>query len=124
MKTESPAVTTADVVGVALLLVAAAAVTLTRCLLIPAAALLLALAGWGRRPAPQPAHRPAPPPPPALVPCPLALLAAEVEAGLAGVTVAQLRRRSRAAGLPRSLSHRGRRDALLAALAGADVALI
>ena len=43
MKTESPAVTTADMVGVALLLVAAAAVTLTRCLLIPAAALLLAM---------------------------------------------------------------------------------
>jgi hypothetical protein len=36
------------------------------------------------------------------------LLAAEVEAGLAGVTVAELRRR----------------DALLAALAGAEVALI
>jgi hypothetical protein len=103
MKTESPAVTTADVVGVAL---------------------LLALAGWGRRPAPQPANRPAPPPPSALVPCPLALLAAEVEAALVGLTVAELRRRARAAGLPRSLSHRGRREALLAALAGVEVALI
>ncbi len=58
------------------------------------------------------------------MPCPLALLAAEVEAGLAGVTVAQLRRRARAAGLPRSLSHRGRREALLAALAGVEVAMV
>ena len=58
------------------------------------------------------------------MPCPLALLAAEVEAALVGLTVAELRRCARAAGLPRRLSHRGRREALLAALAGAEVAMV
>jgi hypothetical protein len=39
------------------------------------------------------------------------------------LTVAQLRHRARAAGLPRTLAHRGRREALLAALAGVELAL-
>lgn len=110
----------ADALLSALVLLAVAAEAVLRGLLIPLAALLLALAGWGcpaRRPAPQSAAAPRPP-----APHPLALLA--TEAGLAASPVADLRRRARAAGLPRSLSRSGRREALLQALAGAEVALI
>ena len=38
--------------------------------------------------------------------------------------MAQLRTLARAAGLPRTLTHRGRRAALLQALAGVDVAMV
>jgi hypothetical protein len=120
----------ADALLSALVLLAVAAEAVLRGLLIPAAALLLAVAGWGcpaRRPAPQSAPRPAaplPPAPPAVAPAPHPLALLATEASLAAATVADLRRRARAAGLPRPLAHRGRRDALLQALAGAEVALI
>lgn len=110
--------TTTDGAVLALaVLLAAAAETLIRDLLIPLIALALALLGaCPAAPAAAPRCRP-----------PLdhwAQLAARGEAELSPLTVAQLRARARAAGLPRSLSHRGRRAALLQALAGAEVALI
>lgn len=54
----------------------------------------------------------------------LAQLASEVAATLQPLTVKQLWAQARAAGLPRSLSRTGRRDALLSALSGLEVALI
>lgn len=97
--------------------------TLARLLLVPAVALLLTLAGWRPAPraaAPQPVAPPAPlPQRPAVV---LACAAAPVAIAappLEGLTVAQLRKLARAAGLPRALSHSGRRADLLAALAPA-----
>jgi hypothetical protein len=84
-------------------------------------AALVALQQCCRRETPQPASAPtaptAPPPPP--TPHPLAALSL-APAG----TVAQLRHRARAAGLPPTLARSGRRDALLSALAGLEVALI
>lgn len=99
--------------------------TVARLLLVPALALLLTLAGWRPAPrsaAPQPqpvapaAAEPLPPAPAVLLACapePVAIAAPPLE----GLTVAQLRKLARAAGLPRSLSHAGRRAQLLAALA-------
>lgn len=77
-------------------------------------ALLLTVAGW--RPTPRKAAPPAP-----LV-HPIALLAGTAVDALQPQTVAQLRRHARSAGLPRALSRNGRRDALLQALAGLEVA--
>jgi hypothetical protein len=104
------------------LLLLAAVVTLEAFAVLLAAlvAVLLTLARW--RPAP-PETAPAPPPapaPPAVNP--LQLVADAAVEALEPCTVAQLRHRARAAGLPRCLSHRGRRDALLEALAGLEVA--
>ncbi|MEB3362174.1 MAG: hypothetical protein VKI42_08645 [Synechococcaceae cyanobacterium] len=65
--------------------------------------------------------RPASPSPTAT---PLAAAAALVASELETSTVAELRRQARAAGLPRSLSRSGRRDALLSTLAGLEVAMI
>jgi hypothetical protein len=64
----------------------------------------------------------APPSPPAPTVHPLQPVAESVIEDLAPLTVAQLRRRARDAGLPRCLSRGGRRDALLEALAGLEVA--
>lgn len=91
--------------------------TVARLLLIPAAALLLLALGWRpatRAAAPQP--QPVAPASAVVMACsagPVAIAAPRLE----GLTVAQLRRLARAAGLPRSLSHSGRRAQLLAALA-------
>jgi len=63
---------------------------------------------------------PAPAPQPTVHP--LQPVAESVIEALAPLTVAQLRRRARDAGLPRCLSRGGRRDALLEALAGLEVA--
>lgn len=60
------------------------------------------------------------PTPPAVHP--LVVVAADAAAALEGNTVAQLRRMARAAGLPRALSRTGRRDALLNALVGLELA--
>lgn len=78
---------------------------------------LLALARWS--PAAPPEPSPMAPPPAAH---PLALVAAAAAEPLAALRVAELRRLARAAGLPRSLSRSGRRDALLSALVGLEVA--
>lgn len=102
-----------DPVVIAAVLLIDMAETIIRGLIIPLLALLLVIAGHGATP-----RRPAP----ALHP--LALVISDAEAELARCSVADLRRRARAAGLPRSLSHRGRRDALLLALAGSEVAMI
>jgi hypothetical protein len=80
-------------------------------------ALLLTLASW--KPA---AAAPAAPPPPAPAVHPLAVVATTAAEALEPLTVAQLRRRARGAGLPRCLSRAGRRAALLEALAGLEVA--
>jgi hypothetical protein len=80
-------------------------------------ALLLTLARW--RPA---AAAPVAPPPLAPAVHPLAVVAAAAAEALEPLTVAQLRRRARGAGLPRCLSRTGRRADLLAALAGLEVA--
>lgn len=98
--------------------------TVARLLLVPAVALLLTLAGW--RPAPRVAAPRAAAPQPVAPPAPLPQAAAVVLAcaaapvtiaapPLEGLTVAQLRKLARAAGLPRALSHSGRRAQLLAA---------
>lgn len=69
-----------------------------------------------------PAVEPAAPLPPA-VPL-LAAVAGDAADHLAPLNVTQLRRLARAAGLPPSLTRNGRRDALLLALAGLEVALV
>lgn len=101
----------------ALLLVALAVLwavaVLARAVVVPLVALLLTLAQW--RPA-------APPPAPLAVEHPLALVAAGLAEGLAGVPVRELRRRARVAGLPRQLSRSGRRADLLEALVALEVA--
>lgn len=77
-------------------------------------ALLLTLAGWR------------PPAPPAAAPVlaiTLAALAEVAAAELEALPVAELRRRGRAAGLPRSITRTGRRAALVPLLAGLEVAL-
>jgi hypothetical protein len=118
-------------------------------LLVAAVALLLTVARWrpAARPAPaletvdgNPGHAlvesplvapespdqgmPEPVEPASTAPAvhPLAGLAEPVAEALEPLTVAQLRQRARAAGLPRHLHHRGRRAALLTALAGLEVA--
>lgn len=60
--------------------------------------------------------------PPAPIVHPIALLASTAVDALQTQTVAELRRRARSAGLPRALTRNGRRDALLQALAGLEVA--
>ena len=99
----------------ALLLVALAVLwavaVLARAVVVPLVALLLTLAQW----------RPAAPPP-APLEHPLAMVAAGLAEGLAGVPVRELRRRARAAGLPRQLSRSGRRADLLVALVALEVA--
>ena len=89
-------------------------------LAVAALALLLTLARW--RPAPAAVTPPPPPAPTVPAVHPLAVVAASVFEGLEALTVAELRRRARAAGLPRNLSRTGRRAALLPALAGLEVA--
>ena len=98
-------------------------------LLTALVALLLTLARW--RPAAPLAPKPkrprvATPRPvsPSPAPWPLALQAAAALAGLEPLTVTQLHRLARAAGLPRQLSRTGRRAALLQALAGLEVAMV
>ena len=66
------------------------------------------------------APAPLPPAPPA-VPL-LTTLAGDAAAAMAPLNVAELRRQARAAGLPPALTRNGRRDALLMALAGLEVA--
>jgi len=90
---------------------AALLLPLCRALLVHTIALALLLIRW----------RPAPPPAAPIV-HPLAAMAEPVVMQLQPLTVATLRRRARSAGLPRQLHHRGRRAALLAALAGLEVA--
>ncbi len=82
--------------------------------LVPLVALLLTVAGW--RPAalaPATAATVAAPEPP------LAPVAEPIAEALVPLTVAELRRRARAAELPRALSRSGRRSDLLEALEGA-----
>jgi L-aminopeptidase/D-esterase-like protein len=98
----------------ALLLVVWLALEAAVVLLTAAMALLLTVARW--RPV---ATAPAAAPPQQH---PITLLADALVATLEPLTVAQLRRLARAAGLPRSLTHTGRRDALLTALVGLEVA--
>lgn len=93
--------------------------TAARLLLVP---LLALVALTPRRPAPPPAAPVAAAPAPAMHP--LALLSEPTLAALQPLTVTDLRRRARAAGLPRCLSRSGRRDALLQALAGLEVAAV
>jgi hypothetical protein len=88
--------------------------TLARLVLVPLVALLLTLAGW-RPSTVAPAPAPAEGAPPAPTPEPVA-------ESLAPLTVAELRRRARDAGLPRQLSRSGRRADLLAALVALEVA--
>lgn len=99
-------------------LVLAAVVTLeaVAVLVVALVALVLAVARW--RPAAPAAAAAAPPP----TPHPLSVVAEPVVEALQPLTVMELRRRARAAGLPRTLSRAGRRDALLYALAGLEVA--
>ena len=124
-----------ELAALALLALGWAVWQITRLLLVPAAALLLTLAGWRPAPQPQPvapasdeaspapiASPEAPTPLPqapafalACAPEPVAIAAPP----LAGLTVAELRRLARAAGLPRTLSRSGRRAQLLEALAAA-----
>lgn len=94
------------------LLLAAAVLTVLRLLALPALALTLALLQPRRRAVPVPPVALPCAPPPAAVPMP----------PLEALTVADLRRLARAAGLPRCLSHRGRRADLLAALAACPLA--
>lgn len=100
-----------------LLLAGLVALQATITLLVALAALLLTIARW-RPAASAPAAPAAPPAPPLQHP----LLALAVD-GLQPLTVAQLRTRARAAGLPRSLTRNGRRTDLLHALAGLEVAM-
>jgi hypothetical protein len=108
MKPNPPAAP-ADPVLLALVaawLVAEALITL----LVAAAAVILTLVGWRPAPAPVLAPAPAPPPPPLLPPVPpLELL-----------RVVELRRLTRAAGLPR-LARSGRHAELLQALAPSPI---
>ncbi len=107
--------------------------TAARLLVVPLLAALVALLTPRRQAPPPAAPAPAaaePIEPPATLPqsaapvLPLAELAAATAARLQPLTVAQLRALARAAGLPRALSHTGRRVALLEALGWAEVALI
>lgn len=118
-----------ELAAVAVLALAWAVWQIARLLLVPAAALLLVLAGWRPArpgaseapPAPIAASEAAAPLPPAAAvvlacaPEPVAIAAPPLER----LTVAELRRLARAAGLPRSLSRSGRRAQLLEALAAA-----
>ena len=79
-------------------------------LLVAAAALVVALLPPGAAPAAPPAEHP------------LITVAAAAAEPLQLLTVADLRRLARAAGLPRTLTRSGRRDALLTALVGLEVA--
>jgi hypothetical protein len=88
-----------------------AAWVLARAVLAPLVALLLTLAHWR-----------APAPPLAPLEHPLALMAAGIADALAGMPVREVRRRARAAGLPRQLSRSGRRAYLLEALVALEVA--
>ncbi len=88
--------------------------TIARAVLVPALALLLTAAGWRPAPsAPRPMEAPTEPPASDPVPLPPALPAAP----LGELTVAELRRVARAAGL-KTLARTGRRAELLVALAG------
>ncbi len=110
-----------------------------RLLVVPLLALAVVLL-TPRRPAPEPAAvepepvlaAPIAPEPEAAAPVaaagasahPLAELGAIAADAMQHLTATELRRRARAAGLPRSLSRSGRRDALLQALAGLEVAAV
>lgn len=98
----------------ALLLAVLVVLDAVRVLAVSLVALLLTVAGW--RPTPRRAAPPAP------IVHPVAELANTVIEALQTQTVAELRRRARSAGLPRALTRNGRRDALLQALAGLEVA--
>lgn len=90
---------------------------------IPLVALLLTLAGW--RPTARPT-RPAEPAPAPAAPAaahPLAQLATTAAAALEPLTVAQLRRLARSAGLPRAISRNGRRAVLLQELTALQLTL-
>jgi hypothetical protein len=99
----------------ALLLAAVVTLEAVAVLVVALVALVLAVARW--RPAAPAAAAAAPP-----TPHPLSVVAEPVVEALQPLTVTELRRRARAAGLPRTLSRAGRRDALLYALAGLEVA--
>jgi hypothetical protein len=86
-----------------------------RVLAVSMVALLLTVAGWRHTP-----RREAPPAPPLVHPA--AVMAHTAVEALQTRTVAQLRRHARSAGLPRALTRTGRRDDLLQALAGLEVA--
>ena len=109
-----------ELAALAVLALGWALMTVARLLLVPALALLLVALGW-RPAAPQPVA-PAPiasPEAPSLAlacaPEPVAVPAPPLER----LTVAELRRLARAAGLPRALGRSGRRAQLLEALAAA-----
>jgi hypothetical protein len=104
-----------------LLLALFATVWAARTLLVGLVALALLLARW--RPAAAPAPVPAAPVPAPPEAHPLALLAAAAMDQLQPLPVAELRRLARVAGLPRALTHKGRRAQLLEALGGLEVAL-
>jgi hypothetical protein len=96
---------------VELALVAAVAVALAlRTLVVALIALGLLLAGWRPSRITRPAEHLSP----------VRVMTAQPKhttpPALEGLTVAELRRRARAAGLPRALSHRGRKADLVAAL--------
>jgi hypothetical protein len=104
-----------------LLLALFATVWAARTLLVGLVALALLVARWS--PAEAPAPLPAVPVPPRPEAHPLAQLAAAAMDQLQPLPVAELRRLGRAAGLPRALTHKGRRAQLLEALGGLEVAL-
>ena len=128
-RTPSPAAEPVDLLLVAALAVAEALAVLA------VAALALVLTLTRRGPAALPQAAPAEPMPaaappaaataaaPAITLADLADLAEVAAAELEALPVAELRRRARAAGLPRSITRTGRRAALVPLLAGLDVAL-
>lgn len=107
-----------ELAALAVLALGWALMTVARLLLVPALALLLVALGW-RPAAPQPEPIAPLPQAPALAlacaPEPVAIAAPPLER----LTVAELRRLARVAGLPRTLSRSGRRAQLLEALAAA-----
>lgn len=94
---------------VALIALAWAAATIARFALVPLVALVLTLAGW------RPCSTPAPHPAPITTAVILEPVPAAPAAPLASLTVAELRRRARAAD-HRALARSGRRAELLAVL--------
>ena len=115
-----------------LLLAGLVALEAAATLLIALLALVLTIAGWSpasaapQRPTAQVSAAPTPEPiQPAATPQPhpISELASQAAAALQPLTVAQLRRLARSAGLPRAISRNGRRSALLDELVALQVAV-
>lgn len=106
-----------------LLLAGLAALEAAATLLIALVALVLTIAGW--KPASAAPERPTAAPQPAapIQPAahPISELASQAAAALEPLTVTQLRRLARSAGLPRAISRNGRRSALLDELVALEV---